>query len=79
MTIYNTMQAVVANIAAPDEATAQRLLREALTRAGFDVMDDGSSDYGNAFEAEAGTQPGGLPGQSPSGAHQSRARANPYW
>lgn len=52
--VYNVTVAVVQNVAARDEAEAIDQVSAALTRAGFDVFDDPTTQ--NAFEAEEGTE-----------------------
>lgn len=59
MDIWNTRQTVVANIPATSAKEAKARLAAALERAGFYVYDD--LDASDAFLAETGTEPGGLP------------------
>lgn len=59
MSTWNTKLSVIANLEAESEQDALAKLREALTRAGFEIY-DGDFDA-DAFPAEDGSEPTPLP------------------
>ena len=55
MPTWNTRLSVIANLEAASEEDALAVLRKAIELAGFEIFD------GDAFSAEAGTEPTRLP------------------